>query len=136
MTKKIEAITEDYEGQLKEKEEHFAKIEKILKDEILEYKEKEINLLSENDSLKSNNNILKKEIESKDAVIKVKSDEIFNCKASIEKMREDHINEINNLMKERKKRSSRSNLGSSRSLTSSIKESVKDGSNTPAGNSP
>ena len=49
-------------------------------------------------------------------------------------MREDHINEINNLMKERKKRSSRSNLGSSRSLTSSLRESVKDaGQGTPAG---
>jgi hypothetical protein len=34
-------------------------------------------------------------------------------------------------MKERKKRSSRSNLGSSRSLSSSIRESVRDGQNTP-----
>ena len=40
-------------------------------------------------------------------------------------------------MKERKKRSSRSNLGSSRSLTSSIRESVKDGPAVQApGNSP
>ena len=37
-------------------------------------------------------------------------------------------------MKERKKRSSRSNLGSSRSLTSSLRESVKDGGQgAPAG---
>jgi hypothetical protein len=39
-------------------------------------------------------------------------------------MREDHITEINNLMKERRKRSSKSNLGSSRSLGSSLKEST------------
>jgi HPt (histidine-containing phosphotransfer) domain-containing protein len=60
MTKKIESLVEDYETQLKEKEESYAKIEKMLKDEILEYKEKEIRLLSENDTLKSNSNILKK----------------------------------------------------------------------------
>jgi hypothetical protein len=65
MTKKIETLTEDYEAQLKEKDEYFAKIEKILKDEILEYKEKEIRLLSENESLKSNHNILKRDIENK-----------------------------------------------------------------------
>ena len=39
----------------------------------------------------------------------------------LERLREHHIKEINNLMKERKRRSS--NLGSSRSLTSSLKES-------------
>ena len=54
-------------------------------------------------------------------MIKAKTEEVFNYKAIVEKMREDHINEINNLMKERKKRSSRSNLGSSRSLTSSLR---------------
>jgi len=57
-------------------------------------------------------------------VIKSKTDENFNLKAVVEKMREDHINEINNLMKERRKRSSKSNLGSSRSLTSSMKDSA------------
>jgi len=82
-------------------------------------------LLSENDTLKSNTNILKKDIENKDAVIKSKIDDIYNLKSNIEKMREDHITEINNLMKERKKRSSRSNLGSSRSLGSSVKESIR-----------
>ena len=81
----------------------------------------------------SSNNILKKELVSKDAVIKVKTEEVFSFKNVVEKMREDHINEINNLMKERKKRSSRSNLGSSRSLTSSLKES--NGQNTPVGTS-
>ena len=50
-------------------------------------------------------------------------------------MREDHINEINNLMKERKRRS-RSNLGSSRSLTSSAKESIKESQATPINSSP
>jgi len=34
------------------------------------------------------------------------------------------MNEMNQLMKERRKRSSKSNLGSSRSLTSSLKESA------------
>ena len=48
MTKKIELLTEDYEGQLKEQEIQFGKEEKILKDELLEYKEKEIRLLNEN----------------------------------------------------------------------------------------
>ena len=81
--------------------------------------------------------MLKKDIDNKDAVIMAKTEEVYNHKANIEKMREDHINEINNLMKERKKRSSRSNLGSSRSLTSSIRESVKDGQTVPAAaNSP
>ena len=107
-----------------------------MKDEILESKEKEIRLLNETETLKSNNNMLKKDIENKDAVIMAKTEEVYNQKANIEKMREDHINEINNLMKERKKRSSRSNLGSSRSLTSSIRESAKDGQPVPVSHSP
>lgn len=124
MNKKIDALTEDYEAQLAEKEQHYTKIEKILKDEILEYKSKEIRLLNENESLRSSTNVLKKEIDSKDAVIKSKSEDILQLKATIEKNREDHINEINNLMKERRKRSSKSNLGSSQSLGSSLKESA------------
>ena len=61
MNKKMENLTQEYETQLKEKEDHQTKIEKILKEEILEYKEKEIKLLNENESLISSNNILKKD---------------------------------------------------------------------------
>lgn len=50
-------------------------------------------------------------------------EEILKFKEMLEKMREDHLNEMNNLMKEKRKRNSKSNLGSSRSLSSSMKES-------------
>lgn len=48
--------------------------------------------MSENETLKSNQNILKKEIENKDTVIKAKTDDIFNLKNTIDKIREEHIN--------------------------------------------
>jgi len=51
-------------------------------------------------------------------------------------MGEDHVNEINNLMKERRKRSSKSNLGSSRSLTSSMKDSAVIGASSVSQNHP
>ena len=50
-----------------------------------------MNLLSENESLKSSNNILKKDATNKDTIIKTKSEEIISVKGMIEKMREDHI---------------------------------------------
>ena len=48
-------------------------------------------MLNQNDSLQSHNNLLKKEVESKEAVIKSKTDEVFALKNSIEKLREDQI---------------------------------------------
>ena len=65
--------------------------------------------------------MLKNELKRHEDIIKAKDDEIKEFKTLLEKQREDHAKEINNLMKERKRRSS--NLGSSRSLTSSLKES-------------
>lgn len=46
--KKIDLLTEDYQQQLQNKEDEFLKIEKILKEEITYYKERQIKLLNEN----------------------------------------------------------------------------------------
>ena len=55
----------------------------MLKDQILQYKEKEIRLLNENQSLKSAANLLKKEIDNKEVVIRSKAEEIFSLKRTI-----------------------------------------------------
>jgi hypothetical protein len=44
----LDTLTQHYEGQLAEKQDHFAKLETLLKEEILECKQKEIRLMSEN----------------------------------------------------------------------------------------
>jgi hypothetical protein len=53
MNKRIDLLTEDFENQLAHQQDAFSKADKILKEELADYRKKEIRLLEENDGLKS-----------------------------------------------------------------------------------
>jgi hypothetical protein len=62
MNKRIDLLTEDFEGQLAQQQDAFIKAEKILKEELQDYRLKEIRLLEENEGLKSTTHLQEKEL--------------------------------------------------------------------------
>jgi hypothetical protein len=65
MNKRIDEITEEYEQRLAQQKGQFLKAEKILKEELQEYRQKEIKLLEENETLKSTVHLQGKELQAK-----------------------------------------------------------------------
>ena len=53
LNKKLESIVEEKNTEMQDKEEQFVKIEKGLKDEIIELRSTELHLMNDNDTLKS-----------------------------------------------------------------------------------
>lgn len=119
--KKIEGLLAEKDEESREREEHFGKLEKDLRQEIIECRTREAKLLGDVETLRDQIEILRGELKRHEEIIRAKEEEVRDLKGMMEKQREDHGKEITNLMKERKRRSS--NLGSSRSLSSSLKES-------------
>ena len=65
MNRRIDEITEEYGQRLAQQKDQFLKAERILKEESQEYRQKEIKLLEESETLKSTLHLQGKELQAK-----------------------------------------------------------------------